>query len=134
LVDDNESDNFLHSRLLKKAAIADNIEIALNGKEALDLLAGKGPYETPGRSDSQPELIFLDINMPVLDGWEFLEEYQKLDHNPDRKIVFIILTTSLNPADKMKADTLLHCGCFYFKPMTLSMINEILLNHFPDYL
>lgn len=134
LVDDNESDNFLHSRLLKKAAITENIEIVLNGKEALALLAAKKEDDATGKSHSRPELVFLDINMPVMDGWEFLEEYQHLGTITGKKPVFIILTTSLNPVDKIKAEKLLNSGCFYFKPMTLTMISEILEHHFPEYL
>jgi CheY-like chemotaxis protein len=132
LVDDNEADNFLHSRLLKKSAIADKIEIALNGKEALDLLTGKRKYGKALESPPPPDLILLDINMPVMDGWEFLDEYQNLENKPKGKIVFIILTTSFNPADKVKAEKLLGGDCFYFKPLTFPMINEIIHNHFPD--
>jgi CheY-like chemotaxis protein len=134
LVDDNESDNYLHKRVLTKAGIADNIAIALNGKEALDFLMTKGSCGQPENLFSQPELIFLDINMPIMDGWEFLEEYQKLDAIQKGKVVFIMLTTSLNPTDKVRAEMYLEHDCFHFKPLTVEMINEIMQKHFPEYL
>ena len=106
LVDDNESDNFIHKKILEKSGIANYIEIAMNGQEALDFLTTTGICGHQDGVFCQPELIFLDINMPVMDGWEFLEEYQKLEQCQKGKIVFIMLTTSFNPADKVKADTM----------------------------
>ncbi|MCX6306845.1 MAG: response regulator [Bacteroidetes bacterium] len=134
LVDDNDSDNFIHKRVLEKSGITENIAIAMNGKEALEFLTTKGTCGQPENSYSQPELIFLDINMPIMDGWEFLEEYKKLEAGQQGKIVFIMLTTSLNPVDKTKAEKMLESGCFQYKPLTLQMIDNILQNHFPEYL
>ena len=133
LVDDNESDNFIHKRVLEKAAIANHIEIAMNGKEALEFLTTLGKCDQSEYLYCQPELIFLDINMPVMDGWEFLEEYQKLEAVQKGKIVFVMLTTSLNPSDKIRAEGMIESDCFHFKPLTLGIINEIMQNRFPDY-
>ena len=134
LVDDDASDNFLHRRVIENAKIADRIEVAKNGKEALKLLTTEGYFDNPDHSCSQPELIFLDINMPVMDGWEFLDAFSKLKNIEKEKTVIVILTTSLNPADKTRAEKLIACGCFQYKPLTLDIINGILRNRFPDYL
>jgi CheY-like chemotaxis protein len=134
LVDDDESDNFFHKRVIEKAGITERIGIALNGKEALDFLVLKGDYRQSDSPYCQPELIFLDINMPVMDGWEFLEEYHKLEEVQKGNIVFILLTTSLNPADKTRAKKVIERVHFQFKPLTLDIINTIIQKYFPDYL
>ncbi len=134
LVDDNDSDNFIHKRIIEKSGIANHTEIAMNGKEALDFLISQGKAGLSERQNKHPDLIFLDINMPVMDGWEFLEEYHQLDDSLKGKVIFIMLTTSLNPADKTRAESMIDSGCFQFKPLTTEMINEIMLRNFPDHL
>ena len=132
LVDDNESDNFLHERVLMKSGITERVAVALNGKEALELLSTKGIY---GRGEDEffhPELIFLDINMPVMDGWEFLEEYQKLELASQGKVIIIMLTTSINPADRIKAEKFVQGNCFQYKPLTMKMIMDVMERHFTD--
>jgi CheY-like chemotaxis protein len=132
LVDDNESDNFIHKRVIEKSGITDHIGIAENGQEALDFLSARLAPGTKKDLDNRPELIFLDINMPVMNGWEFLEEYQKLagQITSDQKI--ILLTSSKDPKDIRRAELALGKGCFQYKPLTLEMISEIMNSHFPE--
>jgi CheY-like chemotaxis protein len=133
LVDDSASDNFIHKLVIEQTGITEHIEIAWNGREALDFLTTKGNCGKPESLYCQPELIFLDINMPVMDGWEFLEEYKKLDSFQKGEIVIIMLTSSLIPYDRIKAEGILK-GCrFQNKPLTKEMIYEIIQDHFPDY-
>lgn len=104
LVDDDQILNFLHSRLFEKTGIVEQVDIALNGREALDYLAkGINKREAEQERDIQPEIILLDINMPVMDGWEFLEEYKKLGNTKRHGIMVVMLTSSLNPDDREKA-------------------------------
>ena len=65
LVDDDNGTNFINRMIIEEAGIADGIEIALNGREAIEYLTGKGKYEKKGSKNPQPDLILLDINMPV---------------------------------------------------------------------
>jgi CheY-like chemotaxis protein len=134
LVDDNDSDNFLHQLVIEQSGIAAKIEVASNGKEAIEFLKENWQNGSQENSSSQPDIIFLDINMPVMDGWEFLEAYQRLEDEQKGNIIIVMLTTSLNPADKIKADKISIINGYYYKPLTIEMVKEIMQNNFPDYL
>jgi CheY-like chemotaxis protein len=127
LIDDDEPTNFLNELVIKQVDCAEKTVAVQSGQAALDFLKERinGGYP-------QPELIFLDINMPVMNGWEFLEEYKKLDSDQKAKMVMVMLTTSLNPDDKDKADTIDAIDDFVSKPLTAEIVNEILNKHFAD--
>ncbi len=126
LVDDNSEDNVFHQIILKKMDITKRIDVVLNGLEALAYL--KRENQIP------PELIFLDINMPRMNGWEFLEEYKYLDAKQKARVVIMILTTSANPDDIKKAKEIEEVTGFETKPLTEEMMMGILNEHFQDYL
>src|SRR6185503_20179630 len=92
LVDDHEPTNFLNEKYLRQANCAEKIAIAQNGQLALNFITTKIQGEYP-----RPDLIILDINMPVMDGWEFLEHYAALDNEMKGNVIIVMLTTSRNP-------------------------------------
>ena len=120
LIDDDEATNFLHQLIIKKSGLTENINIARDGKEALRYLTSviEGKH-------ALPELIFLDINMPIMDGWEFLDEYQKLPLSGSNKPVLLILTASENPADEKRARDYLAVSGFLNKPLTVEVLQDI---------
>jgi CheY-like chemotaxis protein len=126
LIDDNETSNFLNERLLKRMDLTDHIQVVTNGKQALDYL------EKLSRGGSQyvkPELILLDINMPVLDGFEFLELFQQLDARVREGICIAMLSTSNHPQDTGKAS---EYNAFYLtKPLTIEKMEALLAQLFP---
>ena len=126
LVDDNPDDNTFHQIIIKEMDITNLIDIVENGLEALAYL--KKENRIP------PELIFLDINMPRMNGWEFLEQYKHLDAKQKARVVIMILTTSANPDDIKKAKEIEEVTGYQTKPLTKEMLNEILNNYFQDYL
>ncbi len=126
LVDDNSEDNFFHQIIIKKMDVVNRIDVVINGLEALNYL--KRENQTP------PELIFLDINMPTLNGWEFMEQYKHLDVKQKARVVIMILTTSANPDDIKKAKEIEEVTGFETKPLTKEIMEEILNQYFQDYL
>ena len=123
LIDDNDDDNFYHRIILRETGITENIEVAETGYEALKFLQ---------KVQRIPELIFLDINMPRMNGWEFLERYKQLDLEQEDRSVIIMLTTSLNPADEKKAGSMPEVKGFESKPLTPEMVSKIVHQHFTE--
>lgn len=120
LVDDDEMSNFLSQKTLEKMGIANQIHIALNGKEALDMF---NKYYTG--SIPLPALILLDLKMPIMDGFQFIELFYKLDISNKEKVKIIIVTTSIDPNDVLRAKEF---GIEHFlsKPITEKDIRGIL--------
>lgn len=127
LVEDDEATNFIHKRVIKQMDCTENVVVAENGIEAIEYLTSPIDGKYP-----QPDLIFLDINMPAMDGWEFLEEYKNLDEDQMAKTVIVMLTTSLNPDDKAKAGVVDVINGFMSKPLTTEMLDEVFKKHFTE--
>jgi len=121
LVDDNMDDNFIHKRVINKERPDITVVVMQTAIDALEHLKNKSAHE-----HKHPDLIFLDINMPGMNGWEFIEEYKKLDDELRSKVIIIMLTTSENPDDIRKAKELGIPVGFRTKPLTTSMFREIM--------
>ncbi len=125
LVDDNEHDNFFHSIVIKEAGAARQIKTAISGFKALEYLEDtkKDPEQYP-----VPDLIFLDINMPGINGFEFLEKARELKLIDENKsFVVVMLTSSMNPNDEnnAKKNFANEIKEFRNKPLTAEMLEEI---------
>ena len=131
LIDDDEPTNFLHRMMLEQADCTRHIQIVQSGQDALDFLMHKGKYEN-APDCPHPDLIFLDINMPAMDGWEFLDRYRQLPSAQKAAIVMIMLTTSLNPDDHLRAREIPEVSGFEHKPLKAHRLKEILESYFPD--
>ena len=127
LIDDDNPTNFYNEMIIKEADYAEKIVVVPSGMEALNYLKSIDDAEHP-----RPDLIFLDLNMPGLNGWEFLEEYRKLDKIQQGRVVIVLLTTSMNTDDEEKAKTIPEINDFEHKPLTSEMLQEILERHFAE--
>lgn len=127
LVDDDSTTNYLNKLLLKRLSVAEHLLLAENGREALAVLA----QTCTATSTSCPALILLDVNMPVMNGIEFLEAYQHLPLAQQQAIIIVLLTTSVSPRDLARAQTLPIAGTLT-KPLTEEKLRALLQQYFPE--
>jgi CheY-like chemotaxis protein len=132
LVDDDEPTNFLNYHILEETGCTEHIEVAQGVQEALDYLTCSGKFKQADSKYPAPDLIFLDINMPAMDGWEFLEKYKNLKDGQKGKVIVVMLTTSCNPDDEWRAKDSPYVSGFANKPLTQEMVDNILNRFFPE--
>jgi len=125
LVDDDKSDNFFHEREIKKAALSTVVIIRDSAIDALEYLKGMNE-----KNDLKPDLIFLDINMPKMNGWEFLIEFSQLDRVIQINTMIMILTTSNNVTDRFRAKAWSFVSGYLTKPLTKEIITDIHKTYF----
>jgi CheY-like chemotaxis protein len=131
LIDDDEPTNFLNKMIIEETGQVEEVKVAQSAREALDYLSGKGQADISNDLPT-PELIFLDINMPAMDGWEFLEKYDQLSPEQKAAIIVVMLTTSFNPEDEQKAERISYISSYRNKPLTQEILMGILDEHFKD--
>jgi len=132
LIDDDEPTNFLSNMIIEDSGLAKHILIEDSGKSALKYLANSATFTHSDEDNPWPDLIFLDVNMPAMNGWEFLDEYKELDKTHRKKIKIVMLTTSLNPDDEIRAKQITCITDFKHKPLTEQIVNEIIEKYFQE--
>ena len=124
VVDDDKIHHFLVKKLLEKNGIEASPSFFENGELALNAIK-----EAIEKGSDAPDLILLDINMPILDGWQFLEEFKLIKNKLKNSITIHVVSSStdmidIEKSEKFKSD--IHH--YYTKPMTLDVINNIFNN------
>lgn len=127
LVDDNPHDNFFHKRTIKKVDSTTVVIEKSSGLEALEYLKSNKENE-----DLLPVLIFLDINMPRMNGWEFLQEYEQLDKELQSKVIIVMLTSSDNDNDVARAKAWDFLSDYITKPLTEEVFADIIKKYFDN--
>lgn len=117
-IDDDYPTNYYHNEIVSEANVCEHVIFYERASEAFEFLKAGG-----GSGQLMPEIIFLDLNMPEINGWEFAELYNKQFSNNSSRI--ILLTTSLNPADQQRAEECDSVSAFMHKPLTLEILDEL---------
>lgn len=120
LIDDNEIDNFINKKLIEKTGFAEKVDECRSGIAGLEYLRACEKGERPA-----PSIVFLDIMMPVMDGFEFLEEYEKLSPALREKIRVIMLSSTESFKDLNRANSNKNIFKFLNKPLSEPVLNAI---------
>jgi len=121
LVEDNPDDEILTLRALKKASVANRIEVVRDGAEALDFVFGSGNYAGRDLND-MPQLMLLDLKLPKVSGLQVLERIRADERT--KRIPVVILTSSTEPVD-IKSGYDLHANSFVSKPVNFQEFSEV---------
>ncbi|UEG55399.1 response regulator [Mucilaginibacter daejeonensis] len=116
LIDDNYIDNFVTRRILESSNFAENIVVKQSATEAIDMIR---------HGSLKPDVIFLDLRMPLMNGFEFLQEYDKLAENDKTANKIFMLSSSLDPVDVKRSGQNKYITQFIHKPITQKILEEL---------
>ena len=122
IIDDDKIYVNLVKKIIEIKKLSNNLLIFKNGMEALDHF--KLILEN-ATEDRLPDIIFLDINMPVMDGWEFLNEFIKIKNNFEKKITLYVVSSSIDPRDLERAKSFNLVTDYLIKPIELKKFEKI---------
>lgn len=122
IIDDDKIYVNLVKKIIEIKKLSENLLIYKNGKEALDYFK-----ENLGNLSEEklPDIIFLDLNMPVMDGWEFLNEFIKIKNNFNKKITLYVVSSSIDPRDLERAKSFSLVTDYLIKPIELKKFEKI---------
>lgn len=128
LVDDDEFTNYVNQKIIEKAQIKTHVQLTTSAEEALDYLRERGHAPAP-----QPGIIFLDLNMPGMNGFEFLQEYDQFHDEQKAHIIVVVLTSSDHPHEMEKIKKNKDVVAFWTKPLRPQAVADLVDSHFINY-
>ncbi len=120
LIDEDEIDNIINQKIIESNNFSEKVQVFQTGSEALDFLRNNSK-----NAENLPDLIFLDINMPIMDGFQFLEEFEKLDNEILDKSKIIMLSSSISPRDIDRAASNRFVKKYLNKPLNSRYLQAI---------
>jgi len=112
IIDDDPISVFGIQKSMKDIDFCDNVVVYTNGREALE-----GLTKTLEEGKRLPSIILLDINMPVMDGWEFLEDFVKIPNSHTDEVIIYMISSSIDPRDSLKAKSFSMVNNYILKPI-----------------
>jgi len=121
IVDDDEIYKFTMRKTIEMNKLARKVLIFFDGEEALDFIT-----DNLGNNQDLPDVIFLDINMPIMDGFQFMQEYIKIKPRVGKKITIYMVSSSVDADDIEKANEISDIAGYLIKPIKASELNDII--------
>ena len=112
------------ARLNMGTKLAENILSFSDGEKAIQYF-----MDNKTNSEKIPDILFLDVNMPIMDGWMFIEEYARLKKDITKKIAIFMLSSSVNPIDIERADKISEISNYIIKPIKYEEVRRIFENY-----
>jgi len=122
-IDDDEIYQYTVTRSVRSHHLAKKILIFPDGEQAMWFL-----IDNIADNENLPDIIFLDINMPIMDGWQFLEEYVKLKPRISKVITIYMITSSVDPVDYAHAKRISEISDYIVKPIKPELLKELIEN------
>jgi len=123
IVDDDDIFQLTASHMLKKTDLVNKIIVFSNGLKAINFLKAE-----MGSQENIPDILFLDINMPVMDGWEFLEEYLHIRPMLPKTVVIYMVSSSVDKRDVLRAKNISALSGYLIKPISSKNIMEVIVS------
>lgn len=122
IIDDDDIYQFTTSLMLKKTDLVNKIILFSNGLKAINFLK-----DELGNIENIPDVLFLDINMPIMDGWEFLKEYLLIKPMIPKTVIIYMVSSSVDERDVLKAKSISEISGYLVKPISSQNIKEVIL-------
>ncbi|WP_346882379.1 response regulator [uncultured Algibacter sp.] len=123
IIDDDNVYVNLVKKIIETKKLCKNLMIFSDGKESIDYF--EALLQNINDESSIPEIIFLDLNMPVMDGWQFLERFTKIKNNFNKTITLYVVSSSINPIDINRAKSLNSVADYLIKPIRINELKAI---------